>query len=546
MTKSIPFQFISCLILIVLAGSIYSCNPKTVADTGPPQIIPVPVEIITHPSGQVFTLDKSTVIRVSDAVEKGDEIAGYLNNLIEKSAGFKLGVIRTDKKPSGNSIFFEVGKHPELPDEGYHLTVNKKGITISGSDEAGCFYGVITLFQLFSIQDGSIYIAPVNINDYPRFQWRGVHLDVGRHFFSIDFIKEYLDIMAFHKMNTFHWHLTEDQGWRIEIKKYPKLTEIGAWRDETIVGHYSDQPGKYDGQRHGGFYTHEEIADIVQYAADRFITVVPEIEMPGHAQAAIAAYPELGCTDKKVSVKKEWGISPYIYNVNDETFAFLEDVLSEVVDLFPGEYIHIGGDEAIKDQWKSSKSIQKKIKELGLKDENELQSYFIGRIEKFLNGHGKRLIGWDEILEGGLAPNAAVMSWRGTEGGVAAAKQHHEVVMTPTSYCYFDYYQSENTENEPLAIGGFLPIEKVYSYEPLPVELTEEESKYIIGAQANVWTEYMATADHVEYMLLPRLSALSEVVWSPKEKKDWEDFRSRMNRQIINYNMLEWSYRKPD
>ena len=546
MKKSIINHIILIPLCMLFLGIHVSCNQKENLTTATAEIIPIPVEIIANSSNQVFSLDHTTAIHISDAIEKGDEIAGYLNDLIEKSAGFSLEVLSSDEKPSGNSIFIEVGDHPDLPDEGYHLTVNKKRITISGSDEAGCFYGVITLFQLFNYHDQSIQIAQIKIKDYPRFKWRGVHLDVGRHFFPTEFIKEYLDIMALHKMNTFHWHLTEDQGWRIEIRKYPKLTEIGAWRDETMVGHYSDQPRKYDGQRHGGFYTHEEITEIVQYAADRFITIVPEIEMPGHARAAIASYPELGCTGEKVSVKQEWGISPYIYNVEDETFAFLEDVLTEVIELFPGEFIHIGGDEAIKDQWVSSKAIQQKIKALGLEDEHELQSYFIERIEKFLNGYGKRLIGWDEILEGGLAPNATVMSWRGTEGGIAAAKQHHEVVMTPTSHCYFDYYQSEDIENEPLAIGGFLPLEKVYGFEPLPEVLTGEESKYIIGAQANVWTEYIATPDHVEYMLLPRLSALAEVVWSPKEKKDWEDFRARLEHQVRIYEILGWNYRKPD
>ena len=546
MRKITLIHFVMGFICIILAVAIHSCNPKTSVDMGSPEIIPAPVDILTNMSGKAFTLDRETVIQFSGSISKGNEIAGYLNYLLDRFAGFSLEVIDETDKPARNSIYIELGNHPDLAAEGYHLAVNKKGVTISGSDEAGCFYGIITLSQMISKQDESIVVPPVEIVDYPRFKWRGVHLDVCRHFFPAEFIKKYLDIMAFHKMNTFHWHLTEDQGWRIEIKKYPKLTEIGAWRDQTMVGHYSDEPRTYDGKRHGGFYTQEEIAEIIQYATDRFITIVPEIEMPGHAKAAIAAYPELGVTGEKVKVKEEWGISPYIYNVEDETFTFLEDVLTEVIELFPGEYIHIGGDEAIKDQWKSSRAIQNKIKELGLKDEHELQSYFIKRIENFLNSKGKRLIGWDEILEGGLAPNATVMSWRGTEGGITAAKQHHEVVMTPTSHCYFDYYQSEDKENEPLAIGGFLPLEKVYELEPVPGVLTDEEAKYIIGAQANVWTEYIATGDKVEYMLLPRLSALSEVVWTPKEKKDWADFRTRLDRQVGLYDKLEWNYRKPD
>ena len=545
MKRIVVLPLVPALICIILAGNHYSCNPKKTAGMEPPGIIPVPVKVATDKASRAFMLDQTTVIQVSDNISKGDEITGYLNFLMEKSAGFTLRVIHSSDKPSKNTIFIEAGKQPDLPEEGYHLSVTRRGITVSGSDEAGCFYGLITLFQLIPFGEGPRGIAAVEITDYPRFKWRGVHLDVGRHFFSTDFIKTYLDIMAFHKMNTFHWHLTEDQGWRIEIRKYPKLTEVGAWRDETIAGHYGDKPRKYDGIPHGGFYTQDEIIEIIHYATDRFITIVPEIEMPGHAQAAIASYPELGCTGKKVPVKKEWGISPYIYNVEDKTFSFLEDVLAEVISLFPGEYIHIGGDEAIKDQWKSSKAVQEKIRELGLEDEHELQSYFITRIEKFLNSKGKRIIGWDEILEGGLAPNAAVMSWRGTEGGIEAAKLHHEVVMTPTSYCYFDYYQSEDHEKEPLAIGGLLPIEKVYHLEPVPEVLNEEESKYIIGAQANVWTEYMATEDHVEYMLLPRLGALSEVVWSPREKNNWPDFRRRLDHLTGYYDMLGWNYRKP-
>jgi hexosaminidase len=390
-----------------------------------------------------------------------------------------------------------------------------------------------------------VSIPAVQITDIPRFSWRGAHLDVGRHFFDKEFIKKYIDIIAIHKMNVFHWHLTDDQGWRIEIKKYPLLTEIGAWRDETVIGHpwAGKEPVKYDGIRHGGFYTQGEIKEIIDYAADRYITIVPEIEMPGHAQAAIASYPELGCTGEKMKVRTTWGISPNIYNTEDNTFKFLEDVLTEVIDLFPSEYIHIGGDEALKDQWKASNKIQKQIKDLGLKDEHELQSYFIQRIEKFINSKGRKLIGWDEILEGGLAPNATVMSWRGIQGGIDAASQGHDVVMTPSTHCYLDYYQSKNTEMEPLAIGGYLPLDTVYNYEPVPLELSADEAKHILGAQGNVWTEFIATPEHVEYMLLPRIAALAELTWTPKEMKNLEYFKKRLVIQVERYKTMGWNYR---
>jgi hexosaminidase len=359
--------------------------------------------------------------------------------------------------------------------------------------------------------------------------------------FSVDFIKKYIDALALLKMNTFHWHLTDDQGWRIEIKKYPKLQEVSAYRDETLVGHYSDQPHQFDGKRYGGYYTQEEVKEIVQYAKARFVTVIPEIEMPGHAQAAIAAYPELGCTEKPVEVAKKWGVFEEIYCPNQKTFAFLEDVLDEVLELFPSKYIHIGGDEAPKTRWKNCAHCQDLIKKEGLKDEHHLQSYFITKMEAYLNSKGRQIIGWDEILEGGLAPNATVMSWRGTSGAVEAAKSGHNVVMTPTSHCYFDYYQSEN-EDEPLAIGGFLPLEKVYGFNPIPEELTTEESKYVLGAQGNIWTEYIPTEKHLEYMAFPRMLALSEVVWSQPEHKNYKDFVSRLENFHQRLDALDINY----
>ena len=370
-----------------------------------------------------------------------------------------------------------------------------------------------------------------------------MHLDVARHFVPLEFVKKYIDNMAMHKLNTFHWHLTEDQGWRIEIKKYPKLTEVGAWRKETLIGHNRDKPHKFDGIRHGGFYTQEQAREIVQYAKDRFIAVVPEIEMPGHAKAAIASYPELGVTGKPVEVATHWGVFPDIFNVEESTFSFLEDVLTEVMDIFPSEYIHIGGDEAIKDQWKASDRIQMRIKELGLKDEHELQSYFVTRMEKFINARGRKMIGWDEILEGGLAPNATVMSWQGEEGGIAAAQANHDVIMTPIQSLYFWWYQGDK-KTEPLAAGGFISLEKVFRYDPLPSVLTPEQGKRVLGAQACAWAEYMESPAKVEYMVFPRISALAEIVWSPREGKDWNDFKSRMTKQFKRYDQRKINYAK--
>jgi hexosaminidase len=535
------------IVLTILIIMVTNCSaPEKNTPTDIPGIIPLPVSMQVL-SGQ-FILTPETKIIYPAGNEEIKKIAEYMNQLVYKSAGFQLNLSDSDK-PVKNSVQLLTGEFPDIGREGYILKSSRKGVQISANEPNGLFYGVITLWQLFPTNNtgNSISIPAVQITDMPRFSWRGAHLDVGRHFFNVDFIKKYIDIIALHKMNVFHWHLTDDQGWRIEIKKYPLLTEIGAWRDETVIGHpWRDRdkgPVKYDGIRYGGFYTQNEIKEIVDYAADRYITVVPEIEMPGHAQAAIASYTELGCTGEKVKVRTIWGISPYIYNTDDKTFKFLEDVLSEVIDLFPSEYIHIGGDEALKDQWKTSNKIQKQIKDLGLKDEHELQSYFVRRIEKFINSKGRKLIGWDEILEGGLAPNASVMSWRGVQGGIEATRQGHDVVMSPTTYCYLDYYQSENTDQEPLAIGGYLPLDSVYSYEPVPTQLSANEAEHILGAQGNVWTEFIADTEYLEYMLLPRLTAIAELTWTPKEMKNLEDFKDRLKTQVERYKLMGWNYR---
>jgi hexosaminidase len=358
--------------------------------------------------------------------------------------------------------------------------------------------------------------------------------------FPVKFIKKYIDLLALHKMNRFHWHLTEDQGWRIEIKKYPKLTEIGSVRKGTMI-EKNFNPYKGDGKEYGGFYTQEEVKDVVAYAQKKHIIIIPEIEMPGHALAALAAYPELGNGTGPYEVATTWGVFDQIYAPKEETFEFLENVLTEVMALFPSKYIHIGGDEAPKTEWKKSAQAQEVIKREGLKDEHELQSYFIQRIEKFLNKNGRQIIGWDEILEGGLAPNATVMSWRGMEGGIEAAKQGHDVIMTPGTHLYLDHYQA-NPETEPLAIGGLTTVKKTYSFEPTPKELSKEEAKHILGAQGNVWTEYMKTSDYVEYMVLPRMSALAEVVWTPSEKKDWTNFKSRLEKLSERYEALDYNY----
>jgi hexosaminidase len=364
---------------------------------------------------------------------------------------------------------------------------------------------------------------------------------VGRHFFPVDFIKKYIDYIALHKMNYFHWHLTEDQGWRIEIKKYPRLTEVGAYRDGTIIGHF---PGKgNDSIRYGGFYTQEEIKEVVAYAAKRYITVIPEIEMPGHSSAALTSYPYLGCTGGPYKVQQTWGVFEDVYCAgNDSVFTFLQDVIDEVITLFPSKYIHIGGDESPKTRWKSCPKCQKRIKDNNLKDEHELQSYFVQRMEKYINSKGRTIIGWDEILEGGLAPNAMVMSWRGEKGGIEAARQNHNVIMTPSSHVYLDHSQTKKEDS--VTIGGFLPIQKVYSYEPVPKELTGEQAKHVFGAQANVWTEYMGSTQKVEYMLFPRLSALSEVLWSPAAQREWPDFEKRLPQQLKRYDLWKTNYSK--
>ena len=493
-----------------------------------------------------FTLDSnSIIIPLSPELNFVSIGLERTPTLSQKKLLYQIAILGKSKKlrKSKNSIFLKTDSTLQHKDE-YVLEITKKHILIRGR-ESGVYYGLVSLMQLIEMHSGAetnVNIPCCKIQDYPSFEWRGMHLDCSRHFFPIDFIKKYIDLLALYKMNVFHWHLTDDQGWRIEIKKYPKLTEIGAWRNGSQQGKYNEQ--KFDTLSYGGFYTQDEIKQIVNYANNRHITIVPEIEMPGHSLAALASYSNLGCKDTLVQVAKGWGVFDDVYCPTDATFDFLENILSEVMNLFPSKYIHIGGDECPKLRWKKSEFCQQLMKTEGLKDEHELQSYFIRRIEKFVNSKGRQIIGWDEILEGGLAPNAAVMSWRGESGGIEAAKQKHKVVMTPGSHCYFDHYQFKPDSLEPIAIGGFTSVEKVYSYNPIPDTLTENEKKYILGAQGNVWTEYILTPAQVEYMALPRMSALAEVLWLGEKKGIFQDFRLRLIQHFKLLDKLKVNYAK--
>lgn len=531
--------------LLVLLVVFYSCNSENPATEI--SIIPQPTSV--ERTNSSFEINENTTIVFQYGDDGFEKAALYLQTEINKMHHLKLNVITSGNHPSKNTIQLLLDTKTEYGNEGYAFVSNKNNVQITSHTAQGSFYGAQTLLQLIDIEktnSGVEYtttIAGVKIFDKPAFAYRGMHLDVCRHFYDKEFVKKYIDLLAMHKMNTFHWHLTEDQGWRIEIKKYPRLTEIGSNRSETMVGKNWDQ---FDGVPHSGFYTQEDIKEIVQYAEERFITIIPEIEMPGHSLAALAAYPEFGCTGGPYEVAKTWGVFEDVYCAgNDNTFEFLEDVLSEVIELFPGKYIHIGGDECPKEQWEKCPKCQQRIKVEGLADEMELQSYFIKRIEKFLLANNKKLIGWDEILEGGLAPEATVMSWRGTEGGIQAARSGHDVIMSPNSDCYFDHYQADPA-NEPLAIGGMTTLEDVYNYYPVPEELNADEVKHILGAQANLWTEYIATPEHVEYMVLPRMCALSEVVWSNKQSKNFSDFKIRLNKHLFRLGAQNYNFRMPE
>ena len=526
-----------------LAGLLMTAcsnQPTTVANY---EVVPMPLEINTTQQAS-FLLKSGVTVYYPAGNEKMQRNAEFLASYVKAQTGIELQVQAGEGGKGG--IVLQLGLANDNP-EAYQLKVDASQVVISSPSEAGVFYGIQTLRKAVDVAEGSnVELPAVEIKDQPRFGYRGMMLDVGRHFFSMDEIKTYIDMMALHNINRFHWHLSEDQGWRIEIKKYPKLTEIGSMRKETVIGHNS---GKYDGKPYGGFYTQEQAKEIVAYAAERYITVIPEIDLPGHMQAALAAYPELGCTGGPYEVWTQWGVSDNVLCAgNDQTIQFIKDVLAEIVEIFPSEYIHVGGDECPKVKWSTCPKCQARITALGLKSDNKhtkeerLQSYVIHEAEEFLNSKGRKMIGWDETLEGGLAPNATVMSWRGEAGGIEAAKQHHDVVMTPNTYLYFDYYQSKDTETEPMAIGGYLPIERVYSYEPMPKSLSPEEQKYIVGVQANLWTEYIPDFKQVQYMVLPRMAALSESQWCTPEKKNYEAFLQRVSRLVNIYAKNGWNY----
>lgn len=528
------------LLLSALAVLYCMCGTAQLK-TGDITIIPEPRLIKPLPGS--FVLNDHALIHYEG--NAGKTTAVLLQNLLKDNYALALEVSNTPLPKAPLQPIINIIESATGTAEAYEMEVNAGTVYLKG-DAAGLFYGLQTLKQLLPLsKDLPLHIPGVEINDAPRFPYRGLMLDVSRHFFSPDYIRQFIDQMARYKFNRFHWHLTDDQGWRIEIKKYPRLQEIASQRKETIVGHHRYSSG-YDGKPYGGYYTQDEVRDIVKYAAERNITIIPEIEMPGHSQAVLAAYPSFGNTGGPYEVRGTWGISKDILNpVNDSVFTFLEDVLTEVIGLFPGKYIHIGGDECLKDRWKESPRIQELIKKLGLKDEHALQSYFIQRMEKFVNSKGRSIIGWDEILEGGLAPNATVMSWRGEEGGIAAAREKHDVIMTPNTYLYLDYYQG-HPATEPLNAGGYLPLSTVYNYEPLPPSLNTSEQQYIKGVQANIWTEFIPDQPTADYMIWPRALALSETAWSPATKKNLQRFMKKLPAELARMENEKINFRIPE
>jgi hexosaminidase len=534
----IPYIIVSILLVSVGTGGILFSFHYNAVEKYP--IIPRPSTL--EPQDGSFILTEDFVIYVDNSSNELVNIAQMFSEKLEFSFGREFELLNLSTNPSETSLILKLGIVDEdLGEEGYKLEINQTNIEITAEGPNGVYYGIQSLSQLFPStiesknglsSEQEVLLPCVFILDSPRFPYRGMHLDVGRHFFPVDFIKKYIDLMAFYKYNTFHWHLTEDQGWRIEIKNYSLLTEVGAYRTDEHGGIY------------GGFYTQEEVREIVQYASDHYITIIPEIEMPGHSVAALAAYPNLSCTGGPFEVSNSWGIHEDVFCAgNDEVFTFLETILLEVMDLFPSPYIHIGGDEVPKTRWESCPKCQQRIVDEGLQNEEELQSYFISRINSFVQSKNRSIIGWNEIVEGGLAENATVMAWNSWDAAINAVRLNHKVIMTPTEYCYFDYYQG-NPLTEPRAIGGLIPLSKVYNFEPIPSELNTEEAKLILGAQGNVWTEYIDTAAHVEYMSVPRICALSEVVWSSKELKNWFSFQIRLSEHYKILEEINVNYRR--
>lgn len=540
--KRISFNLMGVL-CILFSTCFYACSEKRTLNSDY-EIIPKPLDVNCKGDAS-FLLKDGVAVIYPENNRKMQDNAEFLVDYVERQTGVKL------TSHAGMPVDGAICLTLDLSDdnaEAYKLIVNDKRVCISGASEAGVFYGIQTLGKSLPVaQDINVNLSAVEIYDKPRFAYRGAMLDVARHFYTVDEVKTFIDMLALHNINRFHWHLTDDQGWRIEIKKYPKLMSVASERKETVVGRWYS--GIYDGKPYGGYYTQDELRDVIDYAAKRHITIIPEVDLPGHMQAALTAYPELGCTGGPYEVRTIWGVSQDVLCVgNDFTLQFVKDVLSEVADIFPSEYIHIGGDECPKVRWEKCPKCQERIKSLGLKSdakhtkEQRLQSYMIQEAAKYLKEKGKRIIGWTEILEGGLVPDATLMSWIGESGGIEAAHQHHDVIMTPNTYLYFDYYQSKKVEDEPLAIGGYLPIEKTYNYEPMPKELTKEEQQYIKGVQANLWTEYIPVFSQVQYMVLPRLGAAAEVQWTDPSKKDYKDFLRRVPHLVAVYDCYGWNY----
>ena len=540
--KRISFNLMGVL-CILFSTCFYACSEKRTLNSDY-EIIPKPLDVNCKGDAS-FLLKDGVAVIYPENNRKMQDNAEFLVDYVERQTGVKL------TSHAGMPVDGAICLTLDLSDdnaEAYKLIVNDKRVCISGASEAGVFYGIQTLRKSLPVaQDINVNLSAVEIYDKPRFAYRGAMLDVARQFYTVDEVKTFIDMLALHNINRFHWHLTDDQGWRIEIKKYPKLMSVASERKETVVGRWYS--GIYDGKSYGGYYTQDELRDVIDYAAKRHITIIPEVDLPGHMQAALTAYPELGCTGGPYEVRTIWGVSQDVLCVgNDFTLQFVKDVLSEVADIFPSEYIHIGGDECPKVRWEKCPKCQERIKSLGLKSdakhtkEQRLQSYVIQEAAKYLKEKGKRIIGWTEILEGGLVPDATLMSWIGESGGIEAAHQHHDVIMTPNTYLYFDYYQSKKVEDEPLAIGGYLPIEKTYNYEPMPKELTEEEQQYIKGVQANLWTEYIPVFSQVQYMVLPRLGAAAEVQWTDPSKKDYKDFLRRVPHLVAVYDCYGWNY----
>ncbi len=519
----------------------------TRGNANPVAIIPQPVSV-RHTSGN-FEFQADTVIGVQPETAS---IGAYLARFLAPATGWNFTVQDGFKSGRTRIVLKIAPANLKLGSEGYTLEATPAQVVIAGATPAGVFYGVQSLIQLLPAdifrsvpQQGIRWRVPgIRIADRPRFGWRGLMLDSSRYYMPTNFIKRLFDLMALHKLNRFHWHLTDDQGWRLEIKRYPKLTSVGAWRAQTVVGHENNRPQYLNGVPHGGFYTQADVRELVAYARERMITIVPEIEMPGHAQAAIAAYPELGCTRRSIKVSANWGVHKSLFNTEAGTIRFLQNVLSEVLELFPGAFIHIGGDEAVKDQWQASPRIQAHMRKHRIKDEHALQAWFIRNMDRFLAARGRRLIGWDEILEGGLAKGAVVMAWRQNGSAVEAAGMGHDVVMAPTSHTYFDFYQCAAQKHEPLAIGGCLPLEKVYAFDPVPPKLKPAQAKHILGAQGQLWSEYLPTPSQVEYMAFPRAAALAEVVWSPARARKYADFEKRLQTHLQRLDTLGVNYRR--